>query len=88
MGQCILWSCGCSWRTVKDLKNSLLATCFRGDASNSLSPYLGKIISLLLIGQLKNPSVVPNKLMNKGNLDASGLYASGETNRLLVACSS
>ena len=28
---------------------------------NSLSPYLGKIISLLLIGQLKNPSMVPNK---------------------------
>ena len=44
---------GCTWRTVKDLKNSLLANCFRGDASNSLSPYLGKIISLLLIGQLK-----------------------------------
>ena len=45
----------------KDLKNSLLATCFIRDASNSLSPYLGKIISLLLIGQLKNPSMVPNK---------------------------
>ena len=28
----------------KDLKNSLLATCFIRDASNSLSPYLGKII--------------------------------------------
>ena len=46
---------------------------------------MGEIISLLLIGQLKNPSMVPNKLINKENLDASGLYASGETNRLLVA---
>ena len=63
MAQRTLWSCGCtcSWKTVKDLKNSLLATCFRGDASNSLSPYSGKIISLLLTGQLKNPSMVPNK---------------------------
>ena len=85
MAQHILWSCGCTWRTVKDLKNSLLATCFRGDASNSVSPYLGKIISVLLIGQLKNSSMVSNKLINKENLDASGLYASGETNRLLVA---
>ena len=85
MAQHILWSCGCTWRTVKDLKNSLLPTCFRGDASNSVSPYLGKIISVLLIGQLKNSSMVPNKLINKENLDASGLYASGETNRLLVA---
>ena len=72
MAQHTLWCCGCTWTTVKDLKNSLLATCFRDDASNSLSPYLGKIISLLLIGQLKNPSMVPNKLMNKRNLDASG----------------
>ena len=56
MAQRTLWSCGCTWKTITDLKNSLLATCFRGDASNSMSPYLGKIISLLLIGQLKNPA--------------------------------
>ena len=61
MARHILWSCGCTWRTVKDLKNSLLATCFRGDASNSMSPYVSKIISMLLIGQPKNSSMVPNK---------------------------
>ena len=43
------------------------------------------MISLLLIGQLKIKNPAFFQTINKGNLDTSALYASGETNRLLVA---
>ena len=52
---------GCTWRTVKNLRNLLLATFLDRDAFNFLFPYLGRKTPVVLIGQPKNLSLVLNK---------------------------
>ena len=43
--------------------DAVLEECFKtGMSSNLLIPYLGKKFSVLLIGRLKHPSMVLNKL--------------------------
>ena len=76
MAQHTLWSCGCTWRTVKGLKNSLLATYFRWGCLQFSESIFGQNNFRASDWTAEKPQH-GSKQINKRNLDASGLYASG-----------